>query len=298
MTSEKTEYRGIFAALTTPFRSDRILPEKLRDNIARYNGFGLSGYVIGGSTGESVLLSDEECLALIETTRASAAPGRKLIAGTARGSALHTASFTNRAADLGADAALIVMPHYYKGLMSEEALRRYYTEVADAARIPVILYSIPQNTGITPSPGLIIELSRHPNILGIKDSSGNLTLLQEAYPDMAAGSTFLLGAGSILLPALQLGASGGILTLGAVAPDLCTRLYDLYQEGNWEDGLRLQMEAVALNQAVTRYYGVPGAKFALDLRGYYGGPCRLPLLPLKDDAKQKIRNILESLELI
>lgn len=298
MMSEKTEYKGIFAALTTPFRDDRILSDQLHENISKYNEFDLAGYVIAGSTGESVLLSDDECLTLIETAREAAASGRRLIAGTARGSALHTVSFTNRAADLGADAALIVLPHYYKGLMSEEALRRYYTEIADASRIPVILYSIPQNTGITPSPRLIIELSRHPNILGIKDSSGNLTLLQEAYPSMPQGSTFLLGAGSILLPALQLGASGGILTLGAVAPDLCTRLYGFYQSEDWEEGRELQMQAVPLNQAITRYYGVPGAKFALDLRGYYGGPCRLPLLPLGDGAKQDIRNMLETLGLI
>ncbi|MFA9453662.1 MAG: dihydrodipicolinate synthase family protein [Candidatus Aminicenantaceae bacterium] len=293
-----TEYQGIFTALTTPYDQDEIAPERLRENIEKYNQWGLAGYVVGGSTGENVLLTDDECLKLVEIAREASAPGRKLIAGTARASVRQTISFTNQAADLGADAALIVLPHYYKGLMSPDALRAYFLSVADKAKIPIIIYSIPQNTGVTPSPGLIIELSQHSNILGIKDSSGNLTLLQEAYPCMAPGSMFLLGAGSILLPGLHLGASGGILTLGAVAPELCVRLYELFQAEDWDKGWHLQMDLVPLNQAITKYHGVPGAKHALDLRGYYGGPCRLPLLPLDDQAKQKIQTILEKLQLI
>ena len=291
-------YRGVFAALTTPFEEDEVSLDRFRENIEKYNLWDLAGYVVGGSTGEAIHLTDEECLSLLGTAKAAAAPGRKLIAGTARASARQTIVFTNRAADLGADAALIVLPHYYKGLMTPEALKAYYFSVADKTRIPLLVYSIPQNTGIVPPPELIVELSRHPNILGIKDSSGNLTLLGEAFPFMAPGSTFLLGAGSILLPALQLGASGGILTLGAVAPELCTRLYTHFQQRNWEEGKRLQMEVVPLNQAITKYYGIPGAKHALDLRGFYGGPCRVPLLPLDDQAKQKIRTILSELDLI
>ncbi len=292
------DYRGVFAALTTPFEEDEVSLDRFRENIDKYNQWDLAGYVVGGSTGEAIHLTDEECLSLIGAARKASAPGRKLIAGTARASARQTIVFTNRAADLGADAALIVLPHYYKGLMTPEALKAYYFSVADKIRIPLLVYSIPQNTGIVPPPELIVELSRHPNILGIKDSSGNLTLLGEAFPFMAPGSTFLLGAGSILLPALQLGASGGILTLGAVAPELCIRLYAHFQEQNWEKGRRLQMEVVPLNQAITKYYGIPGAKHALDLRGFYGGPCRLPLLPLESQAKSRIKTILTELDLI
>ncbi len=293
-----TEYQGIFAALTTPFVHDEIAPDRFRENIERYNQWGLAGYVVGGSTGEAVHLTDSECLALLKTTRETAAPGRKLIAGTARPSVRQTVAFTQQAADLGADAALIVLPHYYKGLMTAEALKAFFFSVADQVPVPVILYSIPQNTGITPAPGLIIELSQHPNIAGIKDSSGNLTLLEEAHSSMAPDSTFLLGAGSILLPGLQKGATGGILTLGAVAPELCVRLYGLYREKNWEEAKILQEMIVPLNQAITREHGVPGAKHALDLRSFYGGPCRLPLLPLDDPTKSKIENILKNLDLI
>ncbi len=290
-------YQGIFAALTTPFQDEALFPEMFRQNILAYNRFDLAGYVVGGSTGENIHLSDEECLTLIKTARETAPPGRKIIAGTARGSARLTVAFTNRAADLGADAALVLLPHYYKGLMTPEAIRRFYEAVADLSRIPIIIYSIPQNTGVIPPPHMIVELSRHPNILGVKDSSGNLSLLEEAFPHMEEGSTFLLGAGSILLPGLLMGASGGILTLAAVAPELCVRLYGCFKDQEWEGGRRRQLEAVPLNQAITRRYGVPGAKCALDLRGYYGGPCRLPLLPLDEAAKQEIHMILKNLDL-
>ncbi len=293
-----TVYSGIFTALTTPFEDDRIHLEKFQENIQKYNQFDLTGYVIGGSTGESVFLTDEECLSLVQAAARTAASGRKLVVGTARESVRSTITFTHQAADMGAQAALIVLPHYYKGAMTQAALQKYYETIADQVPIPVIIYSIPRNTGIVPSPRLIIDLSQHSNILGIKDSSGNLSLLQEAYPSMRSGATFLLGAGSILLPGLQLGASGGILTLGAVVPELCTRLFTLFCEQKWEQAFRLQMDLVPINHAITKYHGVPGAKYALDLLGFHGGACRLPLLPLEDRSKAEIAEILAKLNLL
>ena len=294
----KQEFKGIFTALTTPFLEENIFPEKLTENINKYNQFELAGYVVGGSTGENVYLTDEERIRLLRAAKESAAPGRKIIAGTGCESTHNTIAATNRAADLGADAALVILPHYYKSLMTPAALKDYYLKIADKARIPLIIYSIPRNTGIIPPADLIIELSQHPNILGIKDSSGNLLLLEEAKPSMSDGSTFLLGAGSLIFPGLLRGASGGIITLGAAAPELCAQLYGLFLEEKSEEAKNLQFDLVPLNQAVTRDFGVPGAKYVLDLRGYYGGPCRSPLLPLDDSAKAHIRNILTDLNLI
>lgn len=294
----KPEFKGIFAALTTPFVNDEISPQKFIENIDKYNTHDLAGYVIGGSTGENVYLTDEELLTLIKTAKENALPNRKIIAGTAHESTKNTIDFTNRAAALGIDAALIVFPHYYKSLMTNDALKQYYLTIADLAQIPIIVYSIPRNTSITPDPKLIIELSQHPNILGIKDSSGNLTLLEQAFPSMSEGSTFLLGAGSILLPALNLNASGGILTLGAVAPELCAKLYSLFLDKQMVEAQKLQSDIIPLNQAITKIYGVSGAKYALDLLGYNGGLCRSPLLPLNDTAQTDIRNILADLDLI
>lgn len=293
-----TEFKGVFAALTTPFKDDRIYLDMLAENIRKYNDYELAGYVIGGSTGEGVYLTSDEILSLAQVAKDTAAPGRKIIVGTARESTTNTLSLTNQAADIGVDAALVVLPHYYKSLMHFEALKKHFLTIGDSTKVPVIIYSIPRNTGIIPDPELIIELSQHPNILGVKDSSGNLNLLEEAYPRMASGSTFFLGAGGLLLTGLATGACGGILTLAAVAPDLCARLYQLHCDNKQEEAKELQLDLTPLNQAVTKDYGVPGAKYALDLRGYFGGPCRLPLLPVDDKDKPVIKNLLIELNLL
>lgn len=293
-----TEFKGVFAALTTPFKDDQIYLDMLAENIRKYNDFDLAGYVIGGSTGEGVYLTSDEILSLTQVAKDTASPGRKIIVGTARESTINTLSLTNKAADIGVDAALIVLPHYYKSLMHFEALKKHFLTIGDSTKVPVIIYSIPRNTGIIPDPELIIELSQHPNILGVKDSSGNLSLLEAAYPRMTSGSTFLLGAGGLLLTGLTMGACGGILTLAAVAPDLCVQLYQLHCENKQDEAKKLQLDLAPLNQAVTKDYGVPGAKYALDLRGYFGGRCRLPLLPVDEKDRVIIKNLLSCLNLL
>ncbi|MFO7865875.1 MAG: dihydrodipicolinate synthase family protein [Candidatus Aminicenantes bacterium] len=292
------EYQGIFAALTTPFKEDRFFPEKLEENLYKYNRHELSGYVIGGSTGEFVYLNDYECAAAVSLAKKSAFPGKKIIAGTARESTCHTVDFTNRIADAGADAALIMLPHYYKSLMTSEALKNHYLTLADSSRIPVIIYNIPRNTGVFPDSGLIIELCRHPNILGIKDSSGNLAFLEEVRPRLPQDRVYLLGAGSLLLAGWLMGADGGILTLAAVAPELCLNLFSLFRRQKWEDARELQSSLVPLNQAVTVTYGIPAAKYALDLLGFYGGPVRSPLQPLEQKGREDIKNHLSGLDLL
>lgn len=291
------DFRGIFVPLTSPFRGNQVSQEKFRDNIEKYNSYNLAGYVIAGSTGESVYLTDDENLSLTQTAVKTAVPEKKVIAGTGRESTRSTIELTNRAADLGIDAALICIPHYYKSLMNYEALKKHYITLAEKSRIPIIIYNIPQNTGLSLDPALIIELSKHPNILGMKDSSGNLAFMEEVKPFMPPGSAFLVGAGSVLFPGLIMGASGGILTLAGVAPDLCSKLYELFREKKWDEAEKLQLKLVPLNQAVTKIYGVPGAKYVLDQRGFYGGPCRLPLLPLSREGKAKIDKILDEMEL-
>lgn len=290
------DFKGIFTALTTPFKDEAVSLADFRENITRYNDFDLTGYVIGGSTGESVYLSDEECIELVKTARETAGPGKKIIAGSDRESTRNTVDFTNRMADLGIDAALVCLPCYYKSLMTPEALKTHYLVLAEKARIPIIIYSIPRNTGINPPADVLISLTQHPNILGIKDSSGNLSFCEEILPLKRSDAVYLLGAGSIIFPGLIMGASGGILTLAAVAPDLCTLLYKLFQENKWDEAKQLQSDLVPLNHAVTRDHGVPAAKFALDQRGYFGGSCRLPLLPPTEEVQHKVTQILEKLK--
>ena len=198
-------FKGIFAPLTTPFKRDRISPDKLIENILKYNTTKLAGYVILGSTGESVYLSDDESTSLVLASKNSASPEKKIIVGTARESTGLTIEFTNRMADLDVDAALIRTPSYFKSRLNDEALKQHFLTIADRSKIPIIVYNIPVHTGISLSPQVVIEFSRHPNITGIKDSSGNLSLLGEVKPYVREGFNFLLGAASILLPGLIMG---------------------------------------------------------------------------------------------
>ncbi len=291
-------WEGIFAALTTPFVGEEISLEKLKDNIGRYNATGLAGYVVLGSTGESVFLSDAEAERLVAAAKPSAKPDKVLIVGASHESSRQSVELANRLAGLGADAVLIKPPHYYKSRMSPEALRRFYLRVADESRIPVIIYNIPQNTGVPVEPALVVELARHPNIAGIKDSSGVLANLAEAHPQAPADFRFFVGTGSLLLPGLLLGASGGILAMASAVPELCVRLYTFFREGKLTEAKKLQLDLVPLNKALTQTMGIAAIKYALDLLGYCGGIPRPPLLPLSDADKAAIRDLLRQLNLL
>jgi len=291
-------FEGIFAALTTPFSGEDIAVEKFRENIVRYSRSGLAGYVVLGSTGEAVYLSDDEAEKIVIEARASASPGKIIIAGASKEATRLTIAMANRMADLGADAVLIKPPHYYKSRMDQQALKDHYLRVADESSVPVIIYNIPQNTGIAVEPPLTIELSRHSNIAGVKDSSGILANLAEVIPAARSGFHCLLGAGSILLAGLLLGADGGILALAAAVPDHCVGVYSLYREGKLKEARELQLRLAPLNKALTQSLGVPAIKYALDLLGYYGGPPRSPLQPLDEPGRSRIRELLLELDLI
>ncbi len=291
-------FKGIFTPLTTPYEEGHISTDKLRENIEKYDEFNLSGYVVIGSTGESVFLSDKESEELVKTAKKAAASDKTIIAGTAKESTQLTLEFTNRMAERGADAALIRTPSYMKSLMDEEALRTHFLTIADSAKIPIIIYHIPRSTGLTISSKLIADLSKHPKIAGIKDSSGNVAFLGETIPQLHPNFDYLLGAASVILPGLIMGASGGIITLSSIAPSLCLRLYSLYREKKWEEAVKLQLELIPLNKAIIETYGIPATKYALDLIGYNGGPCRPPLRSLEQTGKQDMKMILEKLNLL
>lgn len=289
---------GIFPALTTPFAGDAVALDRFRDNIHRYNGYDLSGYIVLGSTGECVFLTDEESERLVRTARESAAAGKKVVAGTARESTKLTIDFTNRLAGLGIDAALVRPPAYYKARMDREALRRHYLTLADHSRVPVIIYNIPQNTGIVLEPSLLVDLAAHPNIAGLKDSSGHLAMIADVQFRVKSDFSYLLGAGSVFVPALALGASGAILAVADAAPGLCAEAYTQFLEKKLDQAFEIQKALIPLNRAVTEIYGIPGLKYGLDLLGFYGGPCRMPLGELPDKGKADLRAILEKLGLL
>lgn len=290
-------FKGIFTPLTTPFFREKIHLDKLENNINIYNKFELSGYLVLGSTGENVYLSDTESEKIVKTAKQALSKGKILIAGTARESTKVTLEFTRRMADAGADAALVRTPSYFKSLMDEEALKIHYRTLADRAGIPIIIYHIPRNTGLSISPGMIASLSAHPNIAGIKDSSGNLSFLGDALPCLDRHFDYLLGAAGVFLPGLIMGASGGIITLSGVVPQHCIRLYNLFLKRDWEKAFKLQKDLIPLNRAIIEKFGIPAVKYTLDKLGFYGGPSRSPLRPLPKSARREIDAILEKLNL-
>lgn len=286
------QLQGIFAALTVPFQSDGSLElPRLRENIARYNRTSLAGYVVNGSTGEAVLLDWSETERVLSTVREAAAPEKMLIAGTGAESTATAILHTNRAATLGYRAALVRTPSYYKPLMDEEALARHFLRVADASRIPILIYSIPVFTGIAVDSPLVIRLARHPNIIGIKDSSGDVQRAAEIIT--AAGRDFftLVGSASTLYSSLAVGASGAILAIADVFPDHCS---EIYSAAHGKEGGRAEALQQILHQPsrVFARLGIPGIKFAMDRLSYCGGYPRAPLLPLTPSQQSEINSML------
>jgi 4-hydroxy-2-oxoglutarate aldolase len=288
--------QGIFPPLTAPFAADgAIAPAKLRENIARYNCIGLAGYVVNGSTGESVLLRWEEIYQLWETAKEAAAPGKILIAGTGAESTAETIEHTNHAATLGFDAALVRTPHFYKPQMKLDALSEFYLRVADAARIPILVYSVPIFTNLQVDADLIARVAQHPNIVGMKDSSGDIEGVRRIIGAAAKSFQTLVGSASTLFESLELGACGAILALANAFPELCVEIYEASRSGDSKAARSLSKQLLAPAKILGPQYGIPGLKYALDRLGYYGGPPRPPLLPLSEAAKQEIDAMLSNL---
>jgi len=284
---------GIFPPIPTPFdAAGEIDLKALARNFERWNRYPLSGYVVLGSNGEFPYLSESEKLTYFEAARKHIPRGKLFMAGTACESAHGTIALTKKAASLGADVAILITPSYYKSRMDAAGLSHYYQSVADASPIPVSMYNMPANTSVDMAADVIIKLSQHPNIVGLKDSSGNLAKLGEVIRSARPGFQVLAGSAGFLYPALCVGAVGGVLALANIAPQECCDILSLFSHGKHEDARELQLRMIAPNTAVTARFGVPGLKAALDMLGYYGGNPRSPMLPLSDGQKETLRNIL------
>ncbi len=283
---------GIFPPIPTPFERDEISFDRLEQNMRRWNQTALSGYVVLGSNGESVFLTHDEKLKLTEAVRKFASIDKLLIAGTGSESIKETISLTNRAADLGADYALIVTPSYYKSEMKHEAFLSYFMKVADAVTVPVILYNVPKFTGVDMQVETVVQLAGHGNIAGIKNSAENIRQLTEFAAAASEEFTVLAGTASVLYSGLTAGASGGILALANIAPAECVRILSLTDAGEHREALALQRRLIPANTAVTSLYGVAGLKAAMDLLGYFGGDPRAPLTPLGNGERKRIKTVL------
>ena len=290
--------QGIFPPITTPFdHAGNLYPAKLQHNIEKWNRTTLAGYVVIGSTGESVMLTAEEKVELWEMVARHAAPEKLLIAGTGVESVRETVSLTNRAADLGYKAALVKTPHYYKNLLaSADAQTLYYRAVADQARIPVIIYNFPQATALDIPASAVVELSHHPNIIGIKESSGNMEKVMQMMRESRPGFQVTVGSAPTLWPSLLMGATGAILAFANAAPYAAIAIWEAYRMREEEAGRDWQNRIARAAMLVTTKYGIPGLKHAMDLNGYYGGPPRLPLSVPTPEAKREIEEAFQDLK--
>jgi 4-hydroxy-2-oxoglutarate aldolase len=284
------KFQGIYAPLATPFdHNGDIYKAKVRHNVEKWNRVKLSGYVVCGSTGEGVYLTTEEKTALWGMVAEYAAADRLLMAATGAESVRETIDLTNRAAAAGYQAAVVRTPHYYKSLLNNsEAQVLYFSAVADQARIPVVIYNRPEVTGIDIMADAVARLSHHPNIRGIQESSGDPEKAVQMIREVKSGFPVLTGSDLMLWRGLASGSPGAVMVFANAAPYACITIWEAYRTREHEAGLDWQNRIETPAQLVTARYGVPGLKYAMDLNGYYGGPCRLPLRPLPSEAKQQI----------
>jgi dihydrodipicolinate synthase/N-acetylneuraminate lyase len=370
---------GIFPPITTPFYPDgEVYYKKIEANVERYSRTPVAGIVVQGSTGEAILLSDQERRDVLKAALAAAAPNKVMIAGTGIESAHETLRLTEYAAELGYDAIMVRTPHYYKKQMHPANLLAFYRTVADRSALPIIIYNFPQATGYDIPAEVVIELASHPNIAAIKESSGNLDKVKQMIegtrnlnvkrqvtvtetfeavtprmlkaaasesakesrelvsvakltgsaesverresspvhaesatkPSSAAvtvvgklktrqkevGFQVMVGAAHQLEPSLALGAVGAILALAGPAPTACYEIYAAFKDGDNALAREKQERVKLAAQRVVGELGVPGVKYAMDLNGYYGGPSRLPFLPLSGEQKVEIEKLMAGIK--
>ena len=287
---------GIFIPTATPF--DPVTGEidlvGLRRNLRRWLDAGIRGVVIAGSTGEAVFLDEKERQALLEGARDVVPPDRLLVAGTGAESTRATIRLTRTAAEAEADAVLVQPPAFYKSAMTPGVVRDHYRRVADASPVPVILYQVPLRfSTLDLQTGLVAELSRHENVVGIKDSRGDLQLVGDLVMQCREGFQVLVGSGSKLYGALEVGAVGGVLGVANLAPAETVALHRAFEAGSPGEAGRLQERVGPVHNDVVSSFGVPGVKAALDLLGYRGGPPRPPLPPLSEKRRAQVQGVLE-----
>ena len=261
-------------------------------NLEAYAAFDLGGYLVLGSNGEAASLDEAEKVSLVRAAR-RLARGRFVLVGTGLESTAATIALTARVADAGASAVLVLTPHYYKSQMSVDALRRHYAAVADASPVPVYLYSVPVFTGIPFPVGLASSMASHPNVAGMKESSGDLGLMGRILGSVPASYAVACGSAPVLYPALCLGAVAGILAVACCAPEVAVAVHRAFVDGDHDRARRLQLALNPLATAVTATYGVPGLKLAMDVAGFRGGSPRAPLLPAPASAREEIRQLLD-----
>ncbi len=292
------KFYGIMPPIATPFINDEVAFDKLAQNFSKWNKTGLSGYVVMGSNGESVFLTRQEKLKLIEAAKKNIPEDKLFIAGTGSDSIKETISLSNDAADRGADYVLILTPSFYKSEMKPVVYIKYFSAVADKTKIPVIIYNVPKFTGVDIEAETVAKLAEHKNIAGIKNSSENIRQTTEMIDQTPKDFAVIVGTASVLYSGLSAGADGGVLALANIAPKECVQIQKFIEEKKYLEALELQKKMLPVNKAITAKYGVAGLKAAMDMLGYFGGEPRAPLSALNNSDKQLLKQILATARLL
>lgn len=293
------ELKGIYAPIPTPFDHDgNIAWGPLEENLEKWLASPLDGLVVGGSNGEFPLLSFDERVELTRRVSLKTAGKIPVVTGIHCPSLTETIALCRSAADAGTDAVLVLPPHYYKGQNTRESLRDYFWKLADSSPVPVILYNMPANTGFNLTPECVREISEHPSVIGIKDTSGDIVQITRLCLEARRGFSIFVGSGGFFLPGLAVGCTGGTLAVANLLPAACSRMMNLLLSGEVQAAREIQHRILLLNHSVTRGYGIPGLKAAVDGIGLYGGPCRPPLPDLSPEARREILRLLAETNLV
>lgn len=286
---------GILPPVTTPFNEGGDVDYgALASNIARYNETGLRGYVPLGSNGEAVHLNADERRRVIETVKRAATGAHTIVAGVNEFSSRAAVEAARAAADCGADAVLVITPYFYKGSMTQERLFLHFSEVAEHSPLPVLVYNVPQNTGVVIESATIAALGAHQNIIGVKDSAGNMGTISETIRLVPEGFAVMVGNGGIVYPALNMGATGAVLGVACAAPRACVELYEAAKAGEHARARELQNRIAPLSQIVTAGLSVPGLKAAMEILGLAGRFPRAPLTPVSGSEQEKIKAVIRN----
>jgi 4-hydroxy-2-oxoglutarate aldolase len=287
--------KGVMPPITTPFEDGEVAYDKLKKNFQEWGKTDLSGYLVLGSNGEGVYLNEKEKIKMIEVSRESIPKSKIMLVGTGMESTRETIQFTNQAAGLGADFALVTTPCYFKGSMKPQILHDHFVAVAESSKIGILLYNVPQFTGINMDAELVAKLSQHPNIVGVKDSSGNISQLGEIVHLSKKGFAVFVGSAPVFFPALCIGASGGILAVANALPQPCNQIKTLFDQGKFDEARAIQRRLTPFAKTVTEKHGIGGLKMAMDLTGYFGGNPRLPLKRPGKDVEEELKRLLVQL---
>jgi 4-hydroxy-2-oxoglutarate aldolase len=282
---------GISAPISTPFVDGEVAYDRLRSNVQKYSETALAGFFALGSNGESMFLNESEKLKVLEVVLQEKADHQMVMAGAGYESTRQTISFSNQVAEMGADFVSILTPSYFKKRLTDDAMIGYYNDVADAVAIPVVAYNAPGFTGMTLTPKVVEVISRHPNVIGMKDTSrGNMSTYLSV-----AGNDFdiLSGTVSTLFESMLLGAKGGVVSLANAFPAPCCELYEACKAVDLDKARRLHYMLIKLNKSVSGSFGVVGVKYAAEVAGYHGGDPRKPLLPITEEGRLSIRKAIE-----